>query len=166
MPIIALSDGILGGIAYILANSRTFGAMSEDGRFPKIFSKKYRGKPVFSELLIAAIFVIILGIMTHFMGLYATFLALGALAGLMNLIIHSSADFSLIKIATRKAKRSIKELTAGIVAVTISIFILVDSLPGISLIIQYIFFAWIIIGFLYAETFAIVRETSKDIPQV
>jgi amino acid transporter len=164
VPIIALSDGILGGIAYILANSRTFGAMSEDGRFPKIFSKKYRGKPVFSELLIAAIFVIVLSIMTHFMGLYATFLALGALAGLMNLIIHSSADFSLIKIATRKARTSIKELTAGIVAVTISIFILVDSLPGISLIIQYLFFAWIIIGFLYAETFAIVRETSKDIP--
>ena len=164
VPIIALSDGILGGIAYILANSRTFSAMSEDGRFPKIFSKKYRGKPVFSELLIAAIFVIVLSITTHFMGLYATFLALGALAGLMNLIIHSSADFSLIKIATRKAKRSIKELTAGIVAVTISIFILIDSLPGISLIIQYLFFAWIIIGFLYAETFAIVRETSKDIP--
>ncbi len=117
-----------------------------------------------SELLIAAIFVIVMGTMTYFIGLYATFLAMGALAGLMNLIIHTSADFSLIKIATRKSKRSIKELTAGIVAVAISIFILIDSLPGISLTIQYLFFAWIIIGFLYAETFTIVRETSKDIP--
>ena len=162
VPIIALSDGILGGIAYILANSRTLGAMSEDEIFPKILSKKYRGKPVLSELLIATIFVVILSIMTYFVGLYATFLALGALAGLMNLIIHSSADFSLMKIASRKGKKRIKELTAGFIAASVSIFILIDSLPGISLMIQYLFFAWIIIGFLYAETFTIVRETSKE----
>ncbi len=166
VPVIALSDGVLGGIAYILANSRTFGAMSEDGRFPRIFSKKYRGKQVYSELLISGIFVVVLSIMTHLIGLYATFLTLGALAGLMNLIIHSSADFSLIRIASRKMKRNIKELTAGIIAVFISIFILIDSLPGIPIMIQYLFFAWIIIGFLYAETFTIIRETSKEETQI
>ena len=62
--------------------------MSEDGRFPKIFSKKYNSKPVLYELLMDAIFVIVLGWMTHFRGLYATFLSLGALTGLTNLIIH------------------------------------------------------------------------------
>ena len=98
VPIIALSDGVLGGIAYILADSRTFGAMSEYGRFSKIFSRKYKGKPVLSELLIATIFVIVLGTMTYFIGLYATFLAMGALAGCRNASLNCAEILSIIQL--------------------------------------------------------------------
>lgn len=159
---IALSDGILGGMTYILANSRTFKAMADDKIFPSIFSKEYKGKPIAAEVFIAAIFVAVLTGMTHFIGLYNTFLTLGAIAGLTNLFIHASANFSLLRISSKRVKKHIPEITIGILALLVSIFVLIYSLPGIKTYIQDIFFGWIIFGFLYAEALDVIKEDSSE----
>ncbi|ARM76189.1 APC family permease [Acidianus manzaensis] len=158
---IALNDGTLGGMAYILANSRTFKAMTEDSVFPSIFNKEYKGKPLASELFIAIVFISVLTLMAYFIGLYNTFLSLGAVAGLSNLFIHSSANFSLIRIAHKRSKKHVIELSTAIIALIISVFVLIYSLPGIQVYIQDIFFGWIIFGFLYAEALNIIKEDSK-----
>jgi amino acid transporter len=74
---IALNDGTLGGMSYILANSRTLKAMSEDKVFPSILAKDVRGKPLFAEILIAGIFTSAVVALTNFMGLYGVFVILG-----------------------------------------------------------------------------------------
>ncbi|AWR97490.1 amino acid permease [Acidianus sulfidivorans JP7] len=158
---IALNDGTLGGMAYILANSRTFKAMVEDSVFPSIFNKEYKGKPLASEIFIAIIFISVLTLMAHYFGLYNTFLTLGAVAGLSNLFIHSSANFSLLRISHKRSRKHIAELATAIIGLIISIFVLIYSLPSIQAYIQDIFFGWIIFGFLYAEALNIIKEDIK-----
>jgi amino acid transporter len=162
LSFIALNDGTLGGMAYILGNSRTFKAMADDERFPKIFTYNVKGKPLFSELLISLIFILSVTLAVHLLGLYNTFLTLGALAGFGNIFIHTSADFSLIRLASKKSKKRIGELIVSIAAVGISLWVLIMSLPEISPYIENLFFAWIIGGFLYAEALDIIKGSSED----
>ncbi len=165
LSFIALNDGTLGGMAYILGNSRTFKAMAEDGRFPKIFTRDIKGKPLFSEILISLIFVLIVTFAVNFLGLYNTFLTLGALAGFGNIFIHTSADFSLIRLASKRLgvrKKLALETSIGVIAVLISLWVLVASLPEISPYIENIFFAWIIGGFLYAEALDIIKGSNEE----
>ncbi|AWR95289.1 APC family permease [Acidianus brierleyi] len=166
LSFIALNDGTLGGMAYILGNSRTFKAMAEDGRFPKIFTRNIKGKPLFSEILISIIFVLVVTLAVNFLGLYDTFLTLGALAGFGNIFIHTSADFSLIRLASKKLgfRKNIRvlEVSIGIIAVLISLWVLVASLPEISPYIENIFFAWIIGGFLYAEALDMIKGSNEE----
>ncbi len=161
---IALNDGTLGGVAYMIANSRTFSAMSQDKKFPNILSLDVNGKPLLSEIFIAFIFVIIITFVTYLFGLYTAFLVFGAIAGLSNLLVHISAGFSLISISIKKLYKHMVEFGVGLTASAISIFVLLFSIPGIDKYIVYAFFGWIILGFLYGEVLDMVNNTDDTKP--
>lgn len=156
ISVIALSDGAMGGIAYMLASSRTALAMSEDGLLPQVLSRRVRGRPLASEAFAASLFVATITMMSKYLGLYLTFASLGSLAGLFNLFIHSSADFSLIRVALRRAARHVHEVLTGAAAAAVSLYVLLYSLPAINKYVAYIFMGWIILGFLYAEALEMV----------
>jgi amino acid transporter len=161
MSFIALNDGTLGGMAYILADSRTFSAMAEDGVFPRLFKKEVKGKPLYAEIFIAIIFISALTTMTYFMGLLNAFTILGALAGLYNLFIHTSANLSLIRVASKRAKKHVHEIAVGVLATLVSLGVFFYSLPSFEKYIVYLFLGWIILGFFYAEALEIVRASEE-----
>ncbi|AEE94780.1 amino acid permease-associated region [Acidianus hospitalis W1] len=156
---IALNDGTLGGMSYILANSRTLKAMSEDKVFPSILAKDVRGKPLYAEILIAGIFTSAVVALTNFMGLYGVFVILGGLAGIFNLFIHSSADLSLVRITVKRAKKHWWELSIGILATLVSTAVLIYSFTGFSPIMMNIFLGWIVLGFFYLEIKEMLSST-------
>ncbi|MCY0883445.1 MAG: APC family permease [Acidianus infernus] len=156
---ISLSDGILGGMSYILADSRTLKAMSEDKVFPSILAKDIKGKPLYAEILIAGIFTSAIVTLTNFMGLYGVFVILGGLAGIFNLFIHSSANLSLVRITAKRAKKHWWELTIGILATLVSIVVLLYSFTGFSPIMINIFLGWIVLGFFYLEIKEMLSST-------
>ncbi|MGC8571363.1 MAG: APC family permease [Caldivirga sp.] len=163
LAFIALNDGILGGMAYILANSRNIRAMSEDRFLPGVLSMKWRGRAILSEALAAALFIGVIVILSHILGLYLTFITLGALAGLNNLFIHISANASLMRVSLRRIKKHAYELLVGLIATLVSIIVFAYSLPSFNKYIVYMFLGWIILGFLYAEILEIMGELETEI---
>ena len=161
LSFIALNDGTLGGMAYVLADSRTFNAMAEDGVFPAIFKKEVKGKPLYAEIFIAIIFISALTVTTYFIGLLNAFTILGALAGLYNLFIHTSANLSLIRVASRRAKKHIHEIVIGGIATLVSLGVFFYSLPSFEKYVVYLFLGWIILGFFYAEALEIIRASEE-----
>ncbi len=163
MAFISLNDGILGGVSYILANSRTLRAMAEDGVFPRVLAKEVKGRPLVAELFISAAFISVLTLMAKYFGIYNTFVTLGALAGLSNIFIHSSADLSLVRLASKRVAKHLVEVTVGVIATLISLSVFVGSLmSGISPYIENTLFGWIILGFFYAEALEIVRSGPEE----
>lgn len=162
---IALNDGILGGVSYILANSRTVEAMSKDRFLPPVLSKLKNNKPIYAEIFISVVFISTLSGLTYFFGIYTTFVILGALAGLNNLFIHMSANASLVRISSKRLKKNIKnfiEVLTGIIATVISLGVFFISLPTFEKYIVYMFLGWIILGFLFAEGIEIIRAGSSE----
>ncbi|BCU68336.1 amino acid permease [Sulfolobales archaeon HS-7] len=159
---IALNDGTLGGVAYILANSRTLKAMSEDKVFPSILGKNVSGKPLYSEILISGIFITIISVLAKFIGLYGVFVVLGGLAGIFNLFIHSSADLSLVRIAAKRMKRHWQEVVVGIVATLVSIGVMLYSFASFSLTMITIFLGWIVLGFFYLEIKEMLSSSTEE----
>lgn len=157
---IAINDGVLGGLAYMLADSRTIKAMAEDKVFPNFLAKGE--KPLYAEILVLIIFTLALTLMTYFLGLYLTFTILGAIAGLNNLFVHISANSSLVRIASKRAKKHIHEIIIGILAALISLGVFLYSLPTFNKYIVYLFFGWIILGFIYAEALEISKESAEE----
>ncbi|MCI2414101.1 MAG: APC family permease [Candidatus Aramenus sp.] len=163
MAFISLNDGTLGGVSYILANSRTIKAMAEDGIFPRVLAKEVKGKPLMAELFVSVIFISVLTLMTKYFGIYDTFVTLGALAGLSNIFIHSSADLSLIRLASKRLVKHVIEVTVGAIATLISLAVFVGSLvSGVSPYIENMMFGWIILGFFYAEALDVVRSGPEE----
>jgi amino acid transporter len=157
---IVINDGVLGGLAYMLADSRTIKAMAEDKVFPNFLAKGE--KPLYAEILVLIIFTLALTLMTYFLGLYLTFTILGAIAGLNNLFVHISANSSLVRIASKRAKKHIHEIIIGILAALISLGVFLYSLPTFNKYIVYLFFGWIILGFIYAEALEISKESAEE----
>ena len=162
LAFIALNDGVLGGMSYILANSRTLKAMAEDKIFPQFLAIKRNGKPLYAEIAISVIFTAVIVLLTYYMGLYNAFVILGSLAGMFNLFIHLSADFSLIRTSLKRLSKHKVEIIVGIVAVLISLFTMLYSIPGFSDYIVYTFMGWIILGFLYAEAREMMSEPEEE----
>ena len=158
LAFVALNDGTLGGMTYILANSRTLKAMAEDKIFPQILARKRNDKPLYAEVTIAGTFTALVVLLSYFLGLYETFLILGSLAGMFNLFIHLSADFSLIRTASKRPRKHKSEIVIGLIAIVISLFVLFYSIPGFQAYIVYAFMGWIILGFLYAEVREMISE--------
>lgn len=156
---IALNDGTLGGVSYILANSRTVEAMAKDKFFPSIFSLLRGNKPIYAEILAAVVFISAITVITYFLGLYIAFNVLGALAGLNNLFIHLSANSSLVRVASKRVSKHKVEIFAGLTASAISLFVFLYSLPTFNKYIVYLFLGWIILGFLIAEGIEIARAS-------
>ncbi|BDB98633.1 APC family permease [Saccharolobus caldissimus] len=159
---IALNDGTLGGMTYILANSRTIRAMAEDKILPSFLSKVRKEKPIYAEILVSCIFTAVITLMTYMLGLFVTFSVLGALAGLNNLFVHISANSSLVRVASKRAKKHIHEIIVGIMATLISLGVFFYSLPTFEKYIVYVFFGWIILGFIYAEGLEIIKASGNE----
>lgn len=151
LAIIAINDGALGGVSYMLALSRTIEAMALDGYMPRSLSARARGRPLYAEAMAAALFVAVLTLLAYRLGLFYTFVALGSLAGMFNLFIHSSANFSLARLSARRALKHLHELIIGLLGASLSIFVLLYSLPSVNKYVVYVFMGWIILGFFYAE---------------
>ncbi|AOL16348.1 amino acid permease [Sulfolobus sp. A20] len=160
--VVAINDGMLGGMAYMLASSRVIYAMSKDELLPKFFSKVNKERPIYSEALSTVFFIIGLTLSSYLLGLYGTFQALGALAGLFNIFIHMSANFSLFRISLKRFIKRVGEIVVSILAILISAYIFLYSLPSVEKYVAYIFFGWIILGFLYAESLDILRQTPRE----
>ncbi|BFI74687.1 APC family permease [Sulfurisphaera ohwakuensis] len=162
LSFIAFNDATLGGVSYILANSRTLEAMAKDAFFPTFLAKLRGGKPIFAETFSSVIFISVLVALAYFIGLYGEFVILGALAGLNNLFVHLSANTSLIRISSKRSKRNIDKIIVSILATLISLFVFFYSLPTFEKYIVYVFFGWIILGFLYAEGLEIFKASSNE----
>lgn len=151
LTIIAINDGALGGVSYMLALSRTIEAIALDGYMPKALSARVRGRPLYAEAMAAALFVTVLTLLAYSFGLFYTFVALGSLAGMFNLFIHSSANFSLARLSAKRALKHLHELIIGLAGGLLSVFVLLYSLPSVNKYVVYVFMGWIILGFFYAE---------------
>jgi amino acid transporter len=159
---VALSDGILGGMSYVLAASRTLKAMAEDSRLPHLFALESKGRSLVAEGTVGAVFVIISTLLANYLGIYSAFLILGALAGLGNILIHLSANFSLLRLSFKRGRKRVMEIAIGLVATAISGWVLIYSLPGIGKSIEDVFFGWVILGFLYAEALDVISGTDQS----
>ena len=162
---IALNDGTLGGVSYILANSRTVEAMAKDKFLPTFLSKLKKNKPLYAEIFISSIFITVITLLSYFMGLYTVFVILGALAGLNNLFIHVSANASLVRIASKRISKNLKniiEVIVGVIATIISLGVFFISLPTFEKYVVYMFLGWIILGFLMAEGLEITRASQNQ----
>lgn len=159
---ISLNDGVLGGMTYVLANSRTIKAMAEDKVLPYFLSKIKLGKPLFSELFISSIFILSLTLITYYVGLFNAFTFLGALAGLNNLFIHISASMSLVRVASKRSRKHLHEIIIGLFATAFSLFVFFYSLPTFNKYDVYFFMGWIILGFLYAEVLEILKTSQNE----
>jgi len=163
LSFIAINDGILGGMTYILSLSRTIKAMAEDGIFPSFLSKVNKSqKPIYAEFFVAFIFTLVLTLMANYIGIFYTFVTLGALSGLNNIFIHISANMSLIRIASKRAHKHIHEILVAIIATLIGFSVFFYSLPTFDKYIVYMFFGWIILGFLYAEGLEMFKAGSEE----
>jgi amino acid permease len=137
-----INDGVLGGLAYVLAASRTLYAMAEDGQLPSALSLiNSKGNPVISVLISALALDAIALVMTYVVGPFAAFLILGFLSMLANLIIHLSANLALLRAATMKVRailygvdtRRYLDKVISIIATAITIFTVTESIAGINL---------------------------------
>jgi len=136
--------------------------MAEDKILPSFLSRVRKEKPIYAEILVACIFTAVITLMTYMLGLFVTFSILGALAGLNNLFVHISANSSLVRVASKRAKKHIHEIIVGIMATLISLGVFFYSLPTFEKYIVYVFFGWIILGFIYAEGLEIIKASGNE----
>lgn len=161
--LVALSDGILGGIAFLLAVSRVIYNVSKDGFISHAFSRIWKNRPIISEVSASVGMFLLLVPLTYWMGVAFALGIIGALAGIFNLFVHESANFSLLRISLvkRNLKRALETLVSFL-GILISGYLLIVSLIGVSKYVILAFFGWMILGFFYLETLDIIRKTSKE----
>nr|KJR71996.1 MAG: amino acid permease [Vulcanisaeta sp. AZ3] len=134
-----INDGILGGLAYVLASSRTLYAMADDDALPSQLSLvNSKGNPVISVLISALALDVIALVGTYVFSPFTAFLIFGFMSMLANLIVHLSANMSLFRATMIKIKavlygvdtrRHIDRVIA-IVASIITIFTAAESIIG------------------------------------
>jgi amino acid transporter len=136
-----INDGVLGGLAYVLAASRTLYAMAEDGQLPSALSLvNSKGNPVISALISALVLDAITLIITYVVGPFVAFLILGFLSMLANLIVHLSANLALLRAATMKVRailygvdtRRYLDKIISVIATVITLFTAAESIVGIN----------------------------------
>ena len=149
----ALNDGILGSLAFLTAFSRTVYSMSSR---KLIYSKistvhKKTGTPVIAGLIAIISSAIILIPALIFINSFVIFLALGSIAGLANLMVHLTANFSLLKSNIIKATRRSVELGISITGIAVSGFVFLYSLFTSDTYIIELILGFVIIGFIIIE---------------
>lgn len=160
--LLSVVDGILGGLAYMLATSRVLYIMSKDGHFHPFLAKVFQGRPLAAEVLSVVAFwaVLLLGI--RHLGVYLTFSSLAAVAGLTNLFIHFSSNFSLVRLASKRLRKRALELMLAISALSLSGWVFIYSLSSVSKFTSDLVFGYIILGFLYAEVMEILGRSKGE----
>ncbi|WP_157463143.1 APC family permease [Caldisphaera lagunensis] len=174
----AISDGILASLSFMLGTSRTVYAMAQKEMLPSVFTWLRGNEPIMASILTAIIYgaISFLGLITIKNPFYL-FLEFGAIAGLSNVFVHLSANFSLVLSSIRDLKNRAKiigtyaiekifnfiinkttDLIIGISAILFSLIVLLYSMATVNKIVENLFMGWIIIGFLYAEIVDSIKQ--------
>jgi len=153
-----INDGILSVLSFMLASSRNIYAMSLRSLIPKIFSVLRNSNPIMASFLTIALYVLVTYPMILKLGPFHSFIILGALAGMGNLFIHISANFSLIKINIDSMIRRFNEIIVGSMAQVLSLSVLIYSLFSTIPIIAYTFLGFLVIVFVYTELMSMTQK--------
>lgn len=180
----AFNDGILAPLSFMAATSRTIYAMARNEMLPRSLAIIRWGHPFNSVLTTAVLYAAVtFPALLVYDKPFALFLVYGSLAGLANLFVHLSADFSYILEGVRSLKRAavfsslratrwiarkVGDIIIGVVATLISLWATSISFLSKNLQLQVdLFVMWIIVGFIYAEVLeelkAISRPDSKEV---
>ncbi len=166
----AISDGMLAILSFAAAASRTIFGMGRDRTLPGYFSMQYKGQPLAANAFVGMLMIVICSVILIPLNAVDAFIALGTISSLGGLFIHLAANFSLLRIGLRKARRRVGagintvasllypygEALLAIAAVIITSLDLVFSLVSTALIYATLFLAWIVVGYLYSDTREIV----------
>ncbi|BBG24371.1 APC family permease [Sulfuracidifex tepidarius] len=163
ISLVAISDGILGGISFLTATSRVIYNMSKDGFLHRTLSLVRRNKPIISEISsIIGIFLLVI-IPTYLSGIYEALGYVGAISGIFNLFIHMSSNVSLLRISSKRFKlRKLVEVGIGGIAVILSTYLLLNSLSQVQPYVVYAFLGWMVLGFFYLESLDIIRKSPEE----
>ncbi len=163
LAIVAISDGVLGGISFLLAVSRVIYNISKDGFIHSIFSKIHVNRPLIAELTATIAMILLLVPTSYWIGITNGLIIIPALAGLFNLFVHEAANFSLFRISlVRKSVKRVLESILSIIAIIISGYLLISSIIGVNKYVILGFFGWMIVGFFYLEILDISRNAKEE----
>lgn len=164
----AFNDGILAPLSFMAATSRTLYAMAKNNMLYKGLAVVKGDHPFNAVVATVAIYgIVTFPVLILYERPFALFLVYGSLAGLANLFVHLSANFSYILEGFRGLRRAmtfdslrsfswitrkLTDILIGFGAAIISLWAMSLSFVSKSLQLEVdIFIAWIIIGFIYAE---------------
>ncbi|QKQ99134.1 APC family permease [Metallosphaera tengchongensis] len=155
---IAMSDAVLGGIAYLLAGSRTLFNMAKNQHFTSLFSIEYKGQPKVAEVIVSIFVVLTSFFLVRYFGIFTSLGLIAGIAGLSNLYIHMAASVSLARMGRRKPRKHVHEIVFSVFSLVLSSWILFVSFGQLEKYVVYFFLGWIILGFLLAESLEMLRE--------
>ncbi|MCL4412742.1 MAG: APC family permease [Candidatus Thermoplasmatota archaeon] len=154
----AISDGILATLAFMLAGSRNLYAMSLNRLLPANLTFLRYDNPLVAGMVTIVLYLAILLPLFRIESPFNAFLTLGALAGMGNLFIHISANFSLIKINIDAMIRRLREIIVGSVAQILSFSVLLLSIINSeNSAIGYVFLGFVIVAFIYTEMLGMTK---------
>ena len=158
-----VNDGILGSLAFLTAASRNIYAMADNQLINPFFSKisKHSNTPITAVLTVILISTVILVPAILTVNPFELFLFLGSIAGLANLAVHLTANFSLLSESLKAAARSVRRISVSLTAIALSGFVLIYSLIGSTDEIILVFMSYIVIGFIVLEAIDVGRLGSK-----
>ena len=158
-----VNDGILGSLAFLTAASRNIYAMADNQLINPFFSKisKHSNTPITAVLTVIFISTVILVPAILTVNAFVLFLFLGSIAGLANLAVHLTSNFSLLSESLKSAARSVRRVSVSLTAIALSGFVLIYSLIGSTDEIILVFMAYIITGFVVLEVIDVRRLGSK-----
>jgi amino acid transporter len=163
ISIVAISDGVLGGISFLTASSRVIYNMAKDNFLHKALSLMKNNKPYVAELVSILGMGFVILIPTLIAGIYGALVTVGAISGIFNLFIHSSSNVSLIRISTKRIKvKKMGELIIGVVAMSLSFYLLLNTILQVQPYIVYSFLGWMVLGFFYLESLDIIRKSQNE----
>lgn len=176
MAIGAINDGILAILSFASAASRTIFRMGFDHTLPSIFAYKRRDQPLISNLAVSGCMIVIPTIMIFYFKPEVAFVILGTISVLGGLLIHITADFSLLRVGVRRARRFLirgvtgfynkllvfKEIVLALIAAVMTVAELLYSAYSTNIIYSTIFLMWIVIGYLLIDVKDIVFRTPYE----
>ncbi|MEM3195172.1 MAG: APC family permease [Metallosphaera sp.] len=158
VSMVAVSDAMLGGIAYILASSRTVYNMSKNGHLVKFLSVEFKGQPKIAEIAVSLVAISVLAFLSSRFSPFVVLELIGGISGMSNLYIHMAAGVSLARIGRKKIVKHIHEMVFSIGSLIFSSWILLISMIQLEKYVVYFFLGWIILGFLIAESLEMMGE--------
>lgn len=160
----ALNDGILATLAYMVATSRTIYAMSYHGFLPSLFNKVHaKSGPLYAALAAIGLYAVALyPIVATAPDLSTAFITMGFLAMLANIVVHVSANLSLLRISLKRISKRWWELALSVAATVLTTYIALQSIGGIQPGIVSTFMGLIVLGFLVAEARDMILEGEEE----
>ena len=159
----AVNDGILGSLAFLTAASRSVYAMSSNRLIHPFFSRissRY-STPITAVYFVVLISGVVLIPVILTINVFVLFLFLGSLAGLANLAVHLTSNFSLLSESLKSAARSLKRIGVSLLAILLSGFVLIYSLITSTDVVILVFMGYIIVGFVILEILDMRKQQSS-----